>query len=176
MTKTTTAGRDTAAARSTAGRATFAVGFFLFSLAVALAYGLLYVWPTSVVENGDTVWLNLTETTGLSIAMICGALGAYIHVATSFASFAGNRSLEPSWIWWFVLRPAIGAALALMFYFVMRSGLMLDGPLGDAVSPFGIAAMSAVVGLISKQLIDKLRNVSDTTFNTAQDAERSDKL
>jgi len=158
------------------GRATFSVGLFLFSLAIVLAYLLLTVWPTSTVEEGRTVWLNLTESTALAIAMICGALGSYVHVATSFASFAGNRSLEPSWVWWFLLRPAIGAALALITYFLMRSGFLLDGPLGEVVSPFGIAAVSACVGLISKQAVDKMRNISDTAFNTAQDAERNDKL
>lgn len=178
MAKSATAVNRDGTGRSTAssGRATFAIGVFMLGTAFALSYALLNVWPNSTVENGATVWINLTESTALGIAMICGALGAYVHVATSFASYAGNRTLSSSWIWWFLLRPAIGAALALMAYFIMRSGVLLNGPLGELVSPPGIAALSAICGLFSKQVIDKVKNVSDTAFNTAQDAERHDKL
>lgn len=168
--------RENGVAASGSGSVTFLVGAFTFMMAAALAYWLLSAWPTSTVESGVVVWIGFTESIGLQIAMICGALGAFVHVATSFASFAGNRSLRPSWVWWFLLRPAVGAAMALMFYFVLRSGLLLDGPLGHAVSPFGVAAASALVGLFSKHLVDKLRVVSDAAFNSGNDTERHDKL
>lgn len=177
MAKSSTSDHDVQGRSSAAhGRTTFVVGLFMIATAFALAYLLLKTWPSSANEGGQTVWINLTESVALSITMICGALGSYVHVATSFASFAGNRSLRPSWVWWFVLRPAIGAALALMIYFIMRSGFLLDGPLGEVVSPFGIAAVSAITGVFSKQAIDKLKNISDTAFNSSQDAERFDKL
>ena len=46
----------------------------------------------------------------------------------------------------------------------------------EVISPFGIAALAGIVGLSSKQFIDKLKNITDTTFSTAQDDERADKL
>ena len=158
------------------GRETLVVGMFMLGLAVFLAAMLLSVWPSSTSDGGNVIWVGLTESIGLSIAMIAGALGAFIHVATSFASYAGNRSLTASWFWWFLLRPPMGAALALIAYFVMRSGLLLDGALGVQVTPFGIAALGGVIGLASKQIIDKMRNVADTTFNTPEDSARGDKL
>lgn len=170
---TTAVNRD---AQVSHGRATMIVGTFMVFMAFGLAYLLLQVWPQSTSEEGQIIWINLTEATALAIAMICGALGSFVHVATSFSSFAGNRSLKPSWVWWFLLRPPIGAALALMIYFIMRSGFLLDGPLGEVVSPTGIAAVSTTIGLFAKQAIDKLKNVSDTAFNSAQDSERYDKL
>lgn len=168
--------RETSGAAAGGGSVTFLVGVFTFMLAALLAYWLLAAWPTSTVEAGKVIWIGFTESIGLQIAMICGALGAFVHVATSFASFAGNRSLKPSWVWWFLLRPAVGAAMALIFYFVLRSGLLLDGPLGLAVSPFGVAAMSALVGLFSKHLVDKFRMISDAAFSSGNDTERHDKL
>ena len=95
---------------------------------------------------------------------------------SSFTSFAGNRSMSASWVWWFILRPPMGAAIALIAYFILRSGLLLDGQLGVQVSPFGIAALGGIIGLFSKQLIDKLRSVADTTFNTTQDENRADMI
>jgi len=159
-----------------AGRDTIVIGLFVAALVVFLAATLLRIWPTTSVINGQIVWVNLTEFTALAIVMISGALGAFIHIATSFASYAGNRTLTPSWFWWFMLRPAIGAAMALIAYFILRSGLLLDGNLGTDVSPFGIAALAGLIGLASKQFIDKFKNLSDLTFNTEQDEERTDKL
>ncbi len=169
-----TASQGSTQSRSSAS--SVAIGLYMFAMAIALTMGLLLVWPSSVFEGGVVVWVGLTETSALMIAMLCGALGSYIHAATSFASYAGNRSLSSSWTWWFMLRPAIGAGLALMAYFIMRSGFLLDGPLGTDVSPFGIAAISAMIGLIAKQLVDKFKAISDAAFNTSQDAERIDKL
>jgi hypothetical protein len=160
-----------------AGQEALIVGFFMVVLAAVLAYLLLKVWPASEVRTAQkVVWVNLTEDTALAIAMIGGALGSFVHIATSFASYVGNRRLAPSWIWWFLLRPPLGAALALIAYFIMRSGFLLDGALGVQVSPFGIAALGGVVGLASKQIVDKFRTVADETFHTELDEQRTDKL
>lgn len=159
------------------GQEVFVVGIFMLALAAALGYLLLWVWPASEVRAADkVVWINLTEKTGLAIAMITGALGSFIHLATSFASYVGNRRLSSSWMWWFMLRAPMGSALALIAYFVLRSGFLLDGALGEQISPFGIAALGGLVGLASKQIIDKFRMITDETFATDLDEQRSDKL
>lgn len=158
------------------GRETRTVGVFVAAMAVALAALLLKVWPSTQIVDGNMIWINLTEATALSIVMIAGALGAFIHVATSFTSYAGNRTLASSWVWWFIMRPPIGAALALIAYFILRSDLLLSGNLGTDVSPYGIAGLAGVVGLMSKQIVDKLRNVSNAAFDTEQDEHRTDKL
>jgi len=158
------------------GHGTLVVGVFIMALAGGLGALLLYVWPSSSSVGGKIVWSGLNETIALSIVMIAGALGSFIHIATSFASFAGNRRLSTSWVWWFLLRCPMGAALALVVYFILRSGFLLDGGLGTQLSPFGIAAVGGVVGIASKQIIDKFRNVADSTFNTSEDDMRVDKL
>ena len=45
-----------------------------------------------------------------------GALGSYIHAGTFFVSYVGNRNFVASWTWWYVLRPFIGLALAVIFF------------------------------------------------------------
>jgi hypothetical protein len=155
---------------------TFVMGIFMMALAAGLGGLLLYLWPASSMEAGKVVWTGLNETIALAIVMISGALGSFIHIANSFTSFVGNRRLSASWVWWFLLRAPMGSALALVVYFILRSGFLLDGGLGTQLSPFGIAAIGAVVGIASKQIIDKLRNVADTTFNTNEDDMRVDKL
>ena len=105
------------------------------------------------------------STALLLLAMIMGAVGGYVHAATSFVSYIGNRQFKASWGWWYALRTTIGAALALMIYLAFRAGLLTTSGSGaDAqIDPYGVAAVSALAGLFSKQATDKLEEI----FNTA---------
>jgi hypothetical protein len=117
----------------------------------------------------------------LFLVLLIGGLGSFVHAATSFATYVGNRSLTPSWVWWYVLRPFIGMGIAAIFYFVIRGGLVvLSAPLDvEKLSPFGIGAFAALSGLFSKQATDKLSDIFDNLFKTQKgkgDEGRSDKL
>jgi hypothetical protein len=102
----------------------------------------------------------------LVLVMIAGALGRFIHIATSFAEFAGNRQFEVGWIWWYLLKPFLGAALAVIFYLVLRGGLMTQAGSEGAVNLYGVVAMGGMVGMFSKQATAKLAEVFDTLFKT----------
>jgi hypothetical protein len=97
------------------------------------------------------------------IVVLAGALGAFLHVATSFSDYVGNRRLMHSWTWFYVLRPLVGAALAVLFYFAILGGLFTSQGT-SALNPYGIAALSALVGLFSKQATNKLEQIFDTAF------------
>jgi hypothetical protein len=88
----------------------------------------------------------------------------------------GNRRLGASWLWWYFLRPFIGVALALVLYFVIRGGLLPVGSDAGSVSLFGIAAISSLAGMFSKQATDKLGEVFDTLFRTEAVEARGDAL
>jgi hypothetical protein len=108
-----------------------------------------------------------TELRLLLIVIIAAGLGSYIHATTSFATYIGNKAFEMSWFWWYVLRGPIGIALAIMFYAVVRGGLLSSGAIGTDVSPFGVAALASLVGMFSKQATDKLQETADSLFRTA---------
>lgn len=121
----------------------------------------------------------------LFVVMLAAALGSFVHSATSFVSYVGNKKLGPSWVWWYLLRPFIGVSLALIFYFVFRGGFITAGVnnAGDAaasfINPFGVAALAGLVGMFSKVAADKLDEVFTTLFRPAPgegDAKRGDKL
>jgi hypothetical protein len=119
------------------------------------------------------------DTALLLLVVTASALGSYVHAATSFATYVGNRRFTLSWTWWYLLRVFIGAALAVLFYFVVRGGLLSAQAQSGAVNPYGIAGLAALVGLFSKQATDKLREVFETLFRTQAgtgDDERKDKL
>lgn len=158
----------------------FLIGVILLAVCATLVAAFLQAWaaapsagePLTVIDR----WLGITpsaESRLVLLALLAGGLGAMIHVATSFAVFVGNRTLRSSWIWWYVLRLPIGMSLALIFYFLLRAGLVTGN--NNGLNDFGVVAVSALVGMFSKQATDKLRQIFDTIFNTDADKERRDK-
>ena len=174
------------------------IGILMVVTAFLLLYLLFKAWPpTPWPTDGDTkknlldvitffarypslkfdVHTSIDERL-IFLVIVSGALGSYIHAATSFADYVGNRKLTASWIWWYILRPFVGVALALIFYFVVRAGFLTGGS-GDNVSPYGVATLGALAGMFSKQATDKLEEVFTTIFRPAPgkgDAKRGDKL
>jgi hypothetical protein len=137
-------------------------GAYLIVLNLCMLYLLVVLWPKQLPIKPDPVPLRLLpgtryfqlgiETRFLLLVMVAGALGSYIHLATSFADYLGNRQFVKSWGWWYILRPFIG------------------------MSPYGIAAIAGLAGLFSKQATDKLREVFENLFKTASIPPRGDSL
>jgi hypothetical protein len=169
----------------------FLLGLYHLIMVLLLTYILIMVWPEYttgengkvVVENSSSIfgWLlpASSEVRLLLLVIVAAALGSYIHAATSFVSYVGNDSLVMSWAWWYILRPFIGIALALVFYFVIRGGLLAGGTGAGEISVFGISAVAGLVGMFSKQATDKLGEIFNNLFSTKSgegDDARKDKL
>jgi hypothetical protein len=119
--------------------------------------------------------LQLTPERGLIVlAALAGILGSFLHAAQSFAIYVGNREMTRSWAWWYVLRAPIGAVLGIMFYFVVRAGLLAAS--SETVSPYGVIAFGALAGWFSKQATDKMAEVFETLFRAQKPEQYKDKL
>lgn len=111
----------------------------------------------------------------LLLVIFAGALGSYLHAIMSLADFIGNRTLKASWFWWYISRPFLGMAMALVFYAVVRGGFLAGTPAdANVVNPFGVVAIGALVGMFSDKAAQKLKQIFDVVF-TSND-ERADKL
>jgi hypothetical protein len=170
------------------------LGIYFLALATISFYLLVATWPVintkaaaGFADFSFFVWGPFAAPSDhrLFLTVIAaGVLGSLIHSITSFADYVGNRSLDRSWIWWLVLRAPVGVALALLFYLVLRGGLIVPSmPNGSAdtdtthlLNPYGIAAISALAGMFSKQATDKLREIFDTLFRTREPVNRADPL
>ena len=154
---------------------------YFVSLGVVTAFVLWRIWPTGgasdpVVLLGDRVAVSSDPDARLIlIAALSALLGSFVHSATSFATYLGNHKLLRAWVGWYVLRPVIGMALGLVFYFLLRAGLVTTES-AAAVNEFGVAALSALAGMFSKQAADKLEEVFDGVLASSKDAARADKL
>jgi len=135
-----------------------------FGLKLALG---TYIGACILGSIGLLVWLwpgagpspVAPESRCLLCAAAAGALGSFIHLATSFVEHAGRGHLRAEWAWWYFLRPWIGSALALVVYFVIRAGLITGAGDASVVNAYGVAAMAALSGMFSHQATAKLRNL-----------------
>lgn len=107
----------------------------------------------------------------LLIVMIGGGIGSLIYGATAFSVKVANRQFGASWLWWYALRVPTGMALALLLYLVIRGGLFAGSVVGDqaanAINPYGIVAMAALTGMFAEQASDKLKEIFEGLFRTA---------
>ncbi|MBN2174289.1 MAG: hypothetical protein JW731_09165 [Bacteroidales bacterium] len=160
----------------------FLIGIYLLVISIILTYIVFQLWPDKMAENSEgtanpNCWIFFgykiiisAEARLILLVLAVGALGSFIHGATSFISFVGNNKLEKSWTWWYFLRPFIGGVLALIFYFVIRAGFLSAGSGSEDISIFGITAISGLVGMFSKNAIDKLEELFKTLFKTEKGA------
>ncbi|HYR08269.1 MAG TPA: IPT/TIG domain-containing protein [Longimicrobium sp.] len=112
----------------------------------------------------------------LLAVMLAGGIGSYIHGVNSFVTYVGNRSFVPSWVPWYLLRPFMGIGMAVIFYVVVRGGVLVMSGGVSTVDPYAMMTVAALAGMFSKQASDKLAEVFDTLFRSRADAERADKL
>lgn len=134
--------------------------------------------PTQTVMGPD----KPTEQTVLYMVILLGALGGFLHLASSMANYVGNRQLLRSWIIYYVLIPFQGAALAPVIYLLLRVGVLnpANPPEGgasptDSLNLIGIYAFAALTGLFSKQAIETLADVFATIFKKVNAKDSLDK-
>ncbi len=62
------------------------------------------------------------------------------------------------------MRPSIGLPLALIFYFAVRGGFLAAGSDASDLNPFGIGAVSGLVGMFSDHAERFLRKAFENLF------------
>jgi hypothetical protein len=164
------------------------LGSLLLLEAIATALALIYLFPDAPSDAATLAprgfgWLLGADHASLDrqlllLALLAGVLGSTLHTMQSFAAFVGDRKLERSWFWWYVLRAPVGALLGFLLYVVTRGGILTVNASGtsDDVNPYGVIAIASLAGWFSKKATDKLAEVFDILFRTASATEFTGKL
>jgi hypothetical protein len=148
----------------------------LVALAGLVTVTLVQLWPASTGSSGplltNHVVLGIRANLNLDInlllvAALTGALGGLLHSLRSIAWYVGERKLKWSWVLFYACLPFVAAILALLFYFLLRGGLISAQGTSKDISPYGIAAVSGLVGLFSDQAAEMLRAVFSNIFAKA---------
>jgi hypothetical protein len=164
-------------AQSPAGAAPCgAVGAALVASTLLAMAQLLALWPAVVAasqpkpdELSTPLLFGIAHTTFdpdvtlITMVMLVGALGSLVGGSRRFLAGAGDDDLTRRDEWSYLVRTSQGAALALIVYFTLRGGY-LGQDQSAGVNPYGVAALSALVGLFSRHAVSKLTDVFDTLF------------
>ena len=122
---------------------------------------------TTRVGSAETRTTSNLDQYYLLIALLFGILGGASHGLASLMDFRGQRRLFSSWSLWYFALPFLGGTLAVIFYVAIRAGLLTGtGSATESISIYGVAALSAIVGLFTDRATNKLKEVIDTMFAT----------
>jgi hypothetical protein len=119
--------------------------------------------PEGTQETGEAAG-GPSDFRLLLIVALAGALGSTLHSLRSFYWYVGQGELVWRWVAKYVLLPFVGATIALVFYLVIRGGLFSTQGSTELVSPYGFAALAALVGLFSEQAVLKLKEIAENIF------------
>jgi hypothetical protein len=171
------------AARPMGPRQRHFIGVSLVLATLVLLVELVALWPgvtaatDGVVETmpatpllfGAHTTVN-ADVVLIAMVLVVGALGALVGVSRRFLYYAIRDELTVRDAWSYVMRPFQGAMLALIVYFTLRGGYLGQDQTAP-VNPYGVAALSALVGLFTRHAVSKLTDVFDTLFGKPTDDE-----
>lgn len=160
----------------------FVIGYFIYALwPVPLALSEVQAMGGDIKipqwQKVSYVFGNAVSFSGeqrlLILVLLAGAMGSFIHAATSFSNYVGEGKIDKKWIWWYILRPIIGMAVALTFYMIFRAGLF-GGMQIEALNIYGVFTLAALSGLFTDRATLKLEEIFQSLFKPKD--ERADKL
>jgi len=163
-------------------------GILLIIFTVLPLFFIIALWPDRMPTAKDTGQLYINRLFHVAISeqgtlhintimfllvALAGFTGNMIHVATSFTNYVGAEKFKRSWLLWYFVKPFTASAVALIFYLVLKAGLLnFDG--SNGANPFGIVILSALAGLYTDKAMLKLEEIFVIIFKPKDD--RPDKL
>ncbi len=154
------------------------LAFLILALLVFAVYCLVAVWPVNATATGVTV----SHVAGLRLALdqeqrlfvvvaVTGTLGGLLHSARSLYEYVGDRKLLRSWLLFYLSLPFVGSGLAVLFYLILRGGLVTGT--AAQVNFYGFAAISALVGLFTPEAALKLKQIFGPLLTPAEPGQDS---
>ncbi len=143
-------------------------------------YTLVSVWPSNSTElgtNQTVVTLRGTnysfglgpETLVMLVIVVVGGVGACVFSLWAIARHVEQKNFCFRWFPWYMLRPFTGAGLALLFYFLVRGGLLTIGASLQNLNLIVVAGIAALVGMFSEQALHKLHSLASSIFGSEGD-------
>ena len=146
----------------------------LFILGLYIAAFLLVMAPPDTA-SGSAILSVLVKPDFqyMLVAFLAAGIGSSIATIYAYLRHASTlQDFDPAYIPWYFLRPVLGSLLGLVFYWLIRGSIIaiLPAEQPNASSPDldlnALAGVSALVGLFSRQAIQKLREIFHVLFVT----------
>ena len=157
---------------------TVRVGVWLLALTGFLIVGLFFIlnsigWPDWLLKFAE----KAPDFTNAAATMFGAGIGSTVATILAYLEHASEKKdFEAAYVPWYVARPLMGMMLGLIFYFLLREGLVAvvtNNSTAENLSEAGLTGIGALVGLFSKEAIEKLRELFNTLFSTRRSVEES---
>lgn len=163
-------------------RVALRVGVYTTAIFSVAIYLLTNIWTVAskdlavnVTSTGTFYGIGLdfsldSEIALILVMMLSGIIGACVFSLFAISHHVGaHKDFDAAWEAWYLLRPFIGAGLALIFYFLLRGGVLTIGADLKSLNLTGVAGISGIVGMFAEHAMHKLQDLADTLFGPAPD-------
>lgn len=163
-------------------RMTIIVGIWILVFSAISVIGLLWSFlfiSRQDLEPGANI-KGISQIQELLVIMFAAGVGSSVTNILGFLSHASvQKDFDPAYTPWYIARPVLAMLLGLIFYFVIKGGLIVltAGNTTSGVNELNLwtlSAIGALVGLFSQNAFEKLRKLFDTLFIT--EADKKDKM
>ncbi|GAB4185572.1 MAG: hypothetical protein Tsb002_09440 [Wenzhouxiangellaceae bacterium] len=107
------------------------------------------------------------------LAIFGASAGSSVATIMSYLDHASRKGdFKYAFIPWYFMRPLLGGLLGLIFYFLLRGGIIAvleQQPADESLDNLALTGISALVGLFSNEAYMKLQEVFSTLFHTKKD-------
>lgn len=143
------------------------IGLWLFIATLGFLFALF-----EALRSCDPGNLACMRDSQLAVASLAGGTGSMVATLLGYLKHASDRrDFRLSYAPWYLARPLLGVLLAVVFYFLLKGGLLVLGEARTSteMNIFGLAGLASLVGMFSKNAVEKLRDVFATLFASQAD-------
>ena len=146
---------------------TISVGAWLLVFTGFLILGLFFTlnsisWPDWIMKRLE----RAPDFTNAAATMFGAGIGSSLATILAYLEHASDKKdFDAAYVPWYIARPLMGMMLGLIFYFLLREGLLAvvtNNSSPESLSEAGLIGIGALVGLFSKEAIEKLRELFNT--------------
>jgi len=143
-------------------------------------YFLLSVLVQETIDSNSTYWLMILDDKMVmeaTVAFLAAGIGSTVSTTFSYLQHASSfADWEDKYTPWYFLRPIQGSFLGVIFYWLLKGGILAVLPEHDTdhyldLDLNGLAGISALVGMFSRRAMIKLRETFRTIFSVKDDEE-----
>ena len=160
------------------------VHILVWLLAILTVYLILFIKvlvPETISEDA-TFWLMIMDNKMIleaSVAFLAAGIGSTVSTMFSYLNHAStNADWKHEHVPWYILRPIQGSVLGVIFYWLVRGGILAVLPAHDTQGGYldldlnGLAGMCALVGMFSRRAMIKLRETFKVIFATGEETKQ----
>lgn len=139
---------------------------------VLLIIIILILWPQIISESQSWFSQFSLELRLLVLVSAGGVLGGALNASSLFIESIKYNRLLRSVFFSALIKVFFALISTLIFYILIREGLLTSTANGTDINPLGILVLSILIGIFSSRAVEKLRDISSALFGDKLELEK----